>query len=398
MIDTRAHLDANPRPYGSAVINCLTAAWLLAGAITAPVCRGEESLQPDPRIQKIVKEAVERERIPGLIAAIADGNGVRAIGAAGVRVAGGNTPITVNDVVHIGSCTKAMTCVMLAGLVAEGKLTWETTLTEVFPEWKAEIRESYHDVTLWQLVTHRSGMPANATDWWKYAHLPIRERRETLARENLTRPPAEKVGRYHYSNLGYMVAGCMAEKRSGMSWEALMTERVFRPLKMRTAGFGPPGHPQKDDQPWGHVFGNNRWIPRWFDNAEALGPAGTVHCSIEDWAKFVSLQLERKSTSILNRRQLDRLLKPTGEYAGGWIVTQRNWGSGTVLTHSGSNTMWYATVWVAPRINQAFFAVTNSCDDRSHKICDQVIAALIQLDRQTTTKPTSRATSEHRSK
>ncbi len=397
MIGARRFLEAKIRLSGKTVIPCLITGLLLMGPSAEANCRGGEGLRPDPQVQKIVKEAVERERIPGMIAAIADGNGVRAIGAAGVRVVGGETPITVNDVVHIGSCTKAMTCVMLATLVAEGKLTWETTLIEVFPEWKTEIRESYHTVTLWQLVTHRAGMPANATDWWKYGQLPVRKRRETLARENLQRPPVGKAGRYHYSNLGYLVAGCMAEKGSGMSWEALMRTRVFRPLKMKSAGFGPPGHPQKDDQPWGHVYGNNRWIPRWFDNAEALGPAGVVHCSVEDWAKFVSLQLKRQDPPILSRRQLDRLLKPTGEYAGGWIVTQRDWGSGKVLTHSGSNTMWYATVWVAPRIDRAFFAVTNSCDDRSHKICDEVIAALIELDRQTATKPTSRATNEHRS-
>ena len=60
-------------------------------------------------------------------------------------------------------------------------------------------------------------------------------------------------------------------------------------------------------------------------------------------------------------------------------MTKRPWGKGTVLTHSGSNTMWYAIVWVAPQLDQAFLVATNSRDDNSHPICDQMIGKLIAI-------------------
>ena len=175
----------------------------------------------------------------------------------------------------------------------------------------------------------------------------------------------------------------MAERLTHSKWESLMTKRLFNPLGMTSAGFGPPGSPDKEDQPWGHIISEGTWQPKQFDNAAALGPAGRVHCSLTDWAKFVSLQLPHNTAPTVDRQHLDRLIDPTGDYAGGWIVVRRPWAKGKALTHSGSNTIWYATVWVAPRLNRAFMVATNSCDDNSHAICDKMISRLIEIDRET---------------
>jgi hypothetical protein len=95
------------------------------------------------------------------------------------------------------------------------------------------------------------------------------------------------------------------------------------------------------------------------------------------------MQLPGGKNLGLDRKTLSRLITPTGTYAGGWILAKRPWGKGTVLTHSGSNTMWYATVWVAPKLNRSFLAATNSRDERSHLICDQIIGRLIRIDQGT---------------
>jgi hypothetical protein len=78
---------------------------------------------------------------------------------------------------------------------------------------------------------------------------------------------------------------------------------------------------------------------------------------------------------------LDKLITPIGTYAGGWIVTERPWGNGVVLTHTGSNTMWYAVVWIAPNVDRAYFVATNSRDNNSHRICDQMVGKLIEINR-----------------
>lgn len=331
-------------------------------------------------IEDLLIETVADENIPGMIAAIMDENGIMVIEAAGVRKVGSSASLTVDDLIHLGSCTKAMTSTLIATLVASGDITWETTLTEVFPELTSMIHEDYHDVTIHQLVTHRAGVPANARDWWSFQNLELKERRIAMMKDNLATPSQIAPGSYNYSNLGYMMAGSMLEKITGSTWESLMQERLFDPLGMASADFGVPGTNGTTIQPWGHYKSNGIWQPIQADNAEALGPAGTVHGTFSDWAKFISLQLPGNQPAILNREALNFLIDPIGDYASGWGVAQRSWANGTTLNHSGSNTMWFVTVWVAPELNRAFMVGTNSFDDNTFSVTDRIIGELIEYD------------------
>ena len=66
-----------------------------------------------------------------------------------------------------------------------------------------------------------------------------------------------------------------------------------------------------------------------------------------------------------------------GEYGMGWVVTERDWAGGRALTHGGSNTLWFATVWIAPEKDMAFFAVTNAGGDKAFEAVDKAIGAMI---------------------
>ncbi len=68
--------------------------------------------------------------------------------AVGLRKEGDPTPVTIDDQFHIGSCTKSMTATLAAMLIEDGKLRWNTTIAEVFPEWKSKMDKQYEDVTL----------------------------------------------------------------------------------------------------------------------------------------------------------------------------------------------------------------------------------------------------------
>ncbi|MEL6562687.1 MAG: serine hydrolase domain-containing protein [Bacteroidota bacterium] len=335
---------------------------------------------PDNAIEQLLIETISDEDIPGIIAAIVDNNGLRMIEAAGIRKIGSSDSLTVDDLIHLGSCTKAMTSTLLATLVESGDIKWETTLIEVFPELEGIVHEDYHQITFHQLVTHRAGVPTNARDWWLFQELEIKERRVAMIKGNLNEPSLIKQGTYNYSNLGYMIAGSMVEKVIGTSWESLIKERLFNRLGMTSADFGIPGTLGSTDQPWGHIRSSENWRPIQADNAEALGPAGTVHSTFKDWAKFISLQLPDKEPEILNRDHLNFLIDPIGKYASGWGVVKRPWANGMALNHAGSNTMWYVVVWVAPELNRAFMVGMNSFDENSFSIADEIIGELIEFD------------------
>ena len=318
------------------------------------------------------------------------------LGAVGVRRAGGKEPVGIDDRFHIGSCTKSMTATLCALLVQQGKLKWDSTIGEIFADQREKIHADFHAVTLEQLLTHRSGLPDDTTpDWtiWPRVRLlsgPIIEQRRKLIELVLAQKPSAAPGTKHqYSNYGYTIAGAMCERASGKSWEDLMRDELFTPLGMTTAGFGPPGNAEAVDQPWGHsasIFGQKAIPPGPLaDNPAVIGPAGIVHCSLGDWAKYAAFHLRgaRGEEPRLPAEVFKKLHTPLSgdeeNYAFGWIATDRGWAGGKALTHGGSNTMWFAVIWLAPQRDTAYMAATNMGSNTAFTACDAAIGKLIEM-------------------
>jgi CubicO group peptidase (beta-lactamase class C family) len=342
----------------------------------------------DRRINDLLEPIRQKHKLPALAGAIVTGKGLEALGAVGVRKAGTDVAVTVGDQWHIGSDTKAMTAALMASLVEQGKLKWETTIEEAFPDLAPSLSPSLTKMTLLHLLAHRTGLPANLPLGWHSVPriMPIREQRQAAVRIGLkAKLESEPGAKFGYSNLGYVIAGAIAEKYADASWEDLITRTIFEPLGMKSAGFGGVGTPGEIDQPWGHtadgkpVGGNGPDV----DNPPVLGPAGRVHCTLSDWSKFIADQLRgaRGEKALLKAESYQKLHAPPfgGDYALGWIVTERDWGGGTVLTHAGSNTMNFAVVWMAPKRDFAVLVVTNQGGDTAVKACDEAAAALIGL-------------------
>ncbi len=346
------------------------------------------SLEPDPRVNRVLQPLLDRHNVPGLVGALLVGEKLTAIGAVGVRKLGTEAPITVNDRVHIGSCTKAMTATLIGLLVDEGKLSWSSTVREIFPERAKSLHPDFQGVTVIQLLNHRAGLPPNGNWWMLGRNKTTTEQRKVLLSEMMKSSPVTKPGStYEYSNVGYAIAGLMAEQVTGKSWEMLMRTRLFEPLEMATAGFGIPGKPGSVVEPWGHHDVSGRIESIQEDNAPALGPAGTVHVSVPYWAKFAALHLQgARGKARLLKAETFRTMHtppPGGDYAAGWSVAGRSWAGGTALNHSGSNLTWYASVWLAPSRNFAFLTATNQGGAAAAKVCDDAIGALIALADQT---------------
>jgi CubicO group peptidase (beta-lactamase class C family) len=178
----------------------------------------------------------------------------------------------------------------------------------------------------------------------------------------------------------------------GQPWERLLTERLFNPLEMRSAGFGVPATPGLVDQPWGHHLANSHPLPiapgPGADNPPAIGPAATVHCSVLDLAKYAAFHLagEQADTAWLQRASFQKLHTAgpdNANYALGWNVVDRPWaGAGKALHHAGSNTQWYSVIWLAPARQFGVVAVCNLATaagpNPGATATDQIAAQLIQ--------------------
>ena len=344
-------------------------------------------IEADPRVVRILEQARgDGRRLPGMVGAVVRKGELAAIGAVGVRKAGSPNPIRVGDKVHLGSCTKAMTATMIGTVVDAGKIRWDSTIAEVFPDRAAKIHPDFRGVTLTDLLHHRAGLPGDV-EWWNLGQglTPTDQRRALLARV-LRDPPLTKPGTTQsYSNVSYALAGLMAEQVTRTPWDRLMRDRIFRPLGMASAGFGPPGKAGGVDQPWGHKIDGAETRAIHADNPPSMGPAATVHCSVPDWARFAALHLGHDpggDRPILKPETLKALHTPSegGDYAGGWIACERSWAGGTAFNHAGSNTYWFCNIWIAPGRDLALLVATNAAGDEARAGTEQATTGLLRAE------------------
>lgn len=357
----------------------------------APVATGPRD------VSEMLAGIQKKHDVPGLVALALKGDELVAKGATGVRKRGAEEKLTFEDRFHLGSCTKAMTATLAAILVEEGKLKWNTRLFDVFPELEQRAEPGWREETLSALLLNRGGLPAELTTdglWdklWK-AKGPARDQRRMLIEGVIVHPPLSQPGTtFLYSNANYAVAGAMTEAAGGKPWEQLITEKLFEPLGIKSAGFGPPGSAGGLDQPRGHdPQGNPVGLTGAADNPECITPAGRVHMTISDWSKFVAFHLAgaravrglapETGTKLLSKESFELLqTSPEGPdrgYAMGWGVSSRPV-LGKLLSHAGSNTLWYCVVWIVPEKNLAAMVCCNQGGDRAQKACDETVGALI---------------------
>jgi CubicO group peptidase (beta-lactamase class C family) len=339
-------------------------------------------------LDSMLEPYLARYDLPAVAAAVVVGGKVVAVGAVGTRKAGAKLPVTVNDRFHLGSDTKAMTALLAGMLVDAKKLRWDSTVAEVFPELAKKMDAGLKEVTLEQLLSHSSGIPGDNeifSDLISQSYCQdgnLDELRywfvQQWSKESLVAKPGTK---FAYANMNYVIAGAMLERAGGTTWEELITERIFKPLELRTAGLGPQASLGKIDAPLGHVIVDRKLKailagPNG-DGPIVLGPAGMAHMSVIDFARWAAWNAGegKRGPKLVGAETLKKLHAPVittpevkdpvpgrprrGKYGLGWGHVSEDWATGPLLHHTGSNTMNLAHIWVEPKRDVAIVLVTN---------------------------------------
>jgi CubicO group peptidase (beta-lactamase class C family) len=338
----------------------------------------------DARIVRALSEMRTAHGIPAMAAAYLTSQGLREMGVVGTRKQGTDVPVTLNDKWHLGSNTKMMTATLIASLVEREKLSWNTTMAEAFPGISEDLHVDLRGVTILHVLSHRAGLPENL-DYDRFdVRKPVRDQRLQAVRAALRNKPFSIPGSHFlYSNLGYIIAGAITEQVTGVEWEEAMARHVFTPLSMTSAGFGGMGTPGEIDQPWGHEIMDTPCAANGpeADNPPLTGPAGRVHCSMQDWARFIGDQLRgaRGAPGLLSAGSYRMLHTPPfgGGYALGWGVNDIEWAGGRALAHAGCNTMHYAVAIVVPDKDYGVLVCANAGIDAA-KAVDGVIRIMVR--------------------
>lgn len=325
-------------------------------------------------LAELVSDLRKQHRLVGLAAMVMVDGKVMSIAADGERKKGSGVPLELSDRWHLGSITKSVTATMIGRLVEAGHMKWTYTIGECFPD--ATIHADWKPVTIEQLLTHTSGAPANfrlGVLLEKPARGPecARERREAVIDAMAERPIHPPGQEFAYSNVGYTIAGAMAEAATGVSWEELVTREVFEPLELADAGFGPPKSPSKTlEQPRGHhaTSGLKRSASDVEDNTPIMDPANSAQMTLVNLCNYATEHLrgELGAGTLLATETYKRLHTPhLHDYACGWVVKQPTREIPyTVFWHNGSNTMWYAMVVFIPDKKLVVAVTSNDGDIR----------------------------------
>jgi CubicO group peptidase (beta-lactamase class C family) len=323
-------------------------------------------------LSQVLETLRMQNNVPALAAAIVKNGVLLESAAVGERALGSGIKVELTDAFHLGSISKSFTATIIAKLVEQGLLRFDSSLETLFAE--IPMLEVYRKVTIDQLLTHRAGFIANVPDAAPYNwNLEPREARKLYLETALKTAPINVVGSaVSYSNVGYVLASLAAERATGKTWEQLIREIIFEPLKMTTCSFGTRFIPLT--MPHGHMMQNGRMIALSPDqpngNPPVLYGADGVRCGIEDTAKYAIAHLrgERGEDGIILKASsfqalhLARAASGQLQAAYGWFV----YPNGTIW-HNGSNTQNYAEVLFHAKGNYAIVVTTNAPTNEGRK-------------------------------
>lgn len=337
---------------------------LLGGFAVLPLAGAFPALAGDERdgpAAAALDAQFARHAPPAMASAVVGRDGLIWSGVRGVRRAGADEPATLEDLWHLGSNGKSMTAVLYARLVEQGRANRGATLAELFPD--VAVDPALQAVTIDDLLCHRSGLsdrdliPAQVMIAGHTDARPTRDQRVDFAAMALGKPPTGTRGVFAYGNGNYILAGAAVEQLVDAAWEETMKAELFDPLGMTSVGHGAP----KGNNPWGHRSVGDQLTPvdpaGIADNPPFFGPAGRMHMTVADYARFLRLYLT-EGAGLLRPETIARLMTPPEgappAYAYGWGVQP-----GPRLGHDGSNTMWHVTARVLPAQGVAILSVAN---------------------------------------
>ncbi|HMO51771.1 MAG TPA: serine hydrolase domain-containing protein [Kiritimatiellia bacterium] len=250
--------------------------------------------------EKIIREVREAFSIPAIAVAVVHADKHPEIAIQGVRIAGEKSPVTEHDFFHIGSCSKSVLAVMAAKQVEQGRMRWDQSFFEVFPELRKGARPEYLDCTLERLLLCRAGIAAftdlNADPIPQFG--PVTSNPATaflqalLSRPPVT-PPTKSGFAHRYSNASYSMASAMIERVTGHTYSENIQLTLVDTLGL-SAWIGWP-NVLSPEQPWGHQLRGGKAEPFPPDHPyrlpACLAPAGDLSMPVTDIARYAQWHL-----------------------------------------------------------------------------------------------------------
>jgi CubicO group peptidase (beta-lactamase class C family) len=339
---------------------------------------------PPADLDAFVARSMRTFGVPGLaIAIVRDGKVVMSKGY-GVRKMGESAPVDQNTLFGIGSNTKAFTTAALASLVDEGKISWDDRVYERLPGFAMYDPYVSHEMTIRDLLTHRSGMGLGEGDLLFWPHSTYK-REEIIYKLRFMKPATSFRSKYAYDNLLYIAAGQIIPAVTGKSWEEYVTEKILKPLGMKTTTLSNAHFPADSDVAWPHSKIGGPLRPIDFVELDNAAPAGSINSSVAEMSRWLMLQLNRgkfpdrdaqmfseqrsremwSAETILPIRErtgaLAKLAPKFAAYGLGWGL--RDYQGRKLVGHTGGVAGFVSRVMLVPEEKLGVVILTNAEED-----------------------------------
>src|SRR6202789_2981692 len=240
-------------------------------------------------LDQFISSSMKDWKVPGAsVAIVRDGAAVYMKGF-GVRDIRTNQPVTADTLFDIGSCTKAFTSAAVAMLVDEGKMQWEGKMNAYIPFFCLSDPLANQNVTIRDLLTHRTGVPGADFLWFVD---PQSSRAELIRKLAYVQPNTGFRSQCEYQNLMYVAAGYAVGQVAHSTWDEFTQSRLFAPLGMTESDTSAIDAQKADDHAPPHEQDPDGSVKAiaW-RNIDIVGPAGSINSSARDMAKWITLQL-----------------------------------------------------------------------------------------------------------
>ena len=244
-------------------------------------------------IDKLVTRTLETFNVPGIAVAVVKDDRIVHMKGYGVRSITTGEKTDENTLFAIASNSKAFTSAALGILIDEGKLTWETKVIDIIPEFRLYNSYVTEDFNIKDLLTHRSGMGLGAGDLMLWPDSSSFTKEEIIHNLRYLKQVSSFRTKYDYDNLLYLVAGEVVARVSGQSWEDFVEERIMKPLGMERSATSLRRVNDNSNIIDAHVpvDGKLQVIPKY--QSDLLNPAGGIISSVADMTGWVMMQLNR---------------------------------------------------------------------------------------------------------
>ncbi len=371
---------------------------LLLIVITTPQLLLAQTIESQLRaIDEYALEISKDWPAPGFAIAVVKDDKVVFAKGYGVREMGKNDAVNENTLFAIASNTKAFTAAGLAILVDEGKLKWDDPVTKYLPSFQLYDPYVTRELTIRDLLSHRSGLATFAGDLLWYESNYTRD--EILQRARFLKPVTSFRSRFGYQNILFMAAGEVIAKVSGLSWDEFMKQRFFIPLGMKRTVTLHADLMKAENvaTPHNAIEGKTRVIR--YGNVDNIGAAGAIKSSVADTAQWLRLQLGRGTYSGQKLFSSDRsremwtphtVLGPISEqaeksnptrhfslYGLGWILSDyhgRLW-----VSHGGGLDGMISQIALLPEEKLGVVVLTNSETPLSTVLVNKTVDTFLGL-------------------